>query len=108
MRSGATDHVGGGLLPELAPDARSPTSVLPSDVRQSRTEPVVTEPFVTSPELGLEDAVLLREPCQLRPRAESGLLDDVGLVRLDRAHAEEELVGDLLVGVARSDQADDV
>ena len=52
--------------------------------------------------------VVERVTHQLRPGRAAGLLLDVRAVRLDRAHAEVELSGDLGVGVAEGDQAQDL
>ena len=57
---------------------------------------------------GLEQVALERVADELRALGHPQLLLDVGAVRLDRADAEVELVGDLAVGVAERDQPQDL
>jgi len=53
---------------------------------------------------GADQAALEGIADELRARGEPQLLLNVGAVRLDRAHREEELGGDFSVRVAERDQ----
>jgi hypothetical protein len=52
--------------------------------------------------------MLEREPDQVGARGQIELLMDVRAVRLDRAHRQEQLTGDLRVGVSQRDQPQDL
>ncbi len=56
----------------------------------------------------VQQAVLERVADEFGAGAEAQLLHDVRTVRLGSAHRDEELVGDLLVGVSEGQQAQDV
>ncbi len=57
---------------------------------------------------GVDQAVRERVPGQIRATLEPQLLLHVSAVRLHRAHAERELLGDRTIGIAESHQAKDL